>query len=387
MLGANWIDLVILFLLAGSVYYGRRLGFLTVTGTMVGFFAGLLVGGALFPRLIPLHDRTIHTVINGNLVLCTAIYGAVKGNDFGRRSHRKLLPGVIRRFETLSGSLVIIAAVLALAWLLAAIVGRLPFAGLSNSVDDALIIQSLGRHLPPTPAVFASFNHEVSGNNSPFLFENQSPAPGAAVGSSAAQVFPEPVTRSAVRITSFGCGGIVSGTGFVVTSDLVMTNAHVVAGVKRPIIKASGRSYEGVPVFFDQNLDVAILRVKHINLPPIGFDTRDNSGQSVLTAGYPNGNFSEHAGVVRSKFILYGRNIYDIGVIGRDIYEIQVQSDEGSSGSPVLTEDGQAAGMLFAKSEIVDGYSYALTAKSLQPPLQRAQRSHTRVSTGNCLAS
>jgi S1-C subfamily serine protease len=387
MVGANWIDLVILLLLAGAVYYGRRLGFLTVTGTIVGFFAGLLVGGALFPHLIPLHDRTIRTIINGNLVLCTAIYGAVKGNDFGRRGHRKLLPGVIRRFETLSGSLVIIASVLALAWLLAAMVGRLPFAGLSNSVDDALIIQSLDRHLPPAPAVFASFNHEVSGNNSPLLFENQPSAPGAAVGGSAAQVFPPPVPSSTVRITSFGCGGIVSGSGFVVAPELVMTNAHVVAGVKRPIIKAAGRSYEGVPVFFDQNLDVAILRVRQINLPPVSFDTRDNTGESVLTAGYPNGNFSERAGVLRSNFILYGRNIYDIGVIGRDIYEIQVQSDEGSSGSPVLSGSGKVVGMLFAKSEIVDGYSYALTAKSLQPSLQRAQRTHTRVSTGSCLAS
>jgi hypothetical protein len=237
-----------------------RIGLFRQLLVVVGFFGGLFFGGWLFPHLLPIHDRTILTVVNGNLVLLLAAYAAVRGLDLGRRFHFSLGKRWAYWGESVLGILLSMAAVLAAAWLLGATIGRLPFAGFSNSANDAYIVQALDHRLPPVPAVLAEFNRLVDANTSPQLFVQ--PASTAADSVlpplQALQPAIAKVSAATVRVTSFGCGGIVSGSGFVVAPGLVATDAHVIAGVHRPIIKALGRSYVGVPVLFDANLDFAV---------------------------------------------------------------------------------------------------------------------------------
>jgi S1-C subfamily serine protease len=51
------------------------------------------------------------------------------------------------------------------------------------------------------------------------------------------------VQPSVVKLEGLGCGGIVDGSGFVYAHELVVTNAHVVAGVKSPKIRTSDDVY------------------------------------------------------------------------------------------------------------------------------------------------
>jgi S1-C subfamily serine protease len=382
----NWVDLVIAALLIAAAIQGIRAGLIEIF-VIGGFFSGLFLGGWLFPHLLPIHDRTLLTLVNGNLVLLLAVFAAVKGYDLGHKliSNGK---GKVRLAESVFGSLLGVAAMLAIVGLLGITIGRLPFEGFSNSANDSYTVKSLSLYLPPVPAVFAEFNRLVDPNSPPQLFTK--PVSSSYLSPTQAE-FERAAAQAAtatVRITSFGCGGVASGSGFVVGSNLVATNAHVIAGVKRPIVKYGNNSYEGVPVFFDPNLDFAILRTRNLNVSPLTLATENVSlNTTVAVAGYPGGNYSVSPGVVTDDSNIFGRNIYDLGVIGRNIYEVQTHIAEGSSGGPVVTSDGRVVGVIFAKYDLSDNYGYALTSPHLLGAVRSAQHATNRVNTGACLSN
>lgn len=388
MFGLNWVDLIIVALLVGAIIWGMRVGIVIQACTATGFIIGLVVAGWLFPHLLrPIHDRTLITLININLVLIVAFYTAIRGFDLGYKFHSSLARGKWHMAESGLGAIINIGVVLVLSWMLCSTIGRFPFEGLSNSANDAYLVQKMTDKLPPVPAILGEFNLIVDPNSSPYIFEKvtqKSTKPYSLIEFEQATAKAQ---ASTVRITSFGCGSIVSGSGFVVGPNLVATNAHVVAGVKRPIIKYNQRSYESVPILFDANKDFAILQVKGLPVPALKLAGEDvDVNTTVAVIGFPNGNKSTTPGIVRNNLYLFGRNIYDLGVIQRNIYEVQTDVGQGSSGGPIVLPDGRVAGVIFAKSTIVDGYAYALTSQSLLKDIVQAKKSDRRISTGACLA-
>src|SRR4029079_2688216 len=66
------------------------------------------------------------------------------------------------------------------------------------------------------------------------------------------------------------CSRSVEGTGFVYASQRVLTNAHVVAGGRRPRVSLRGRRTLGAHVVvYDPNSDVAVLSVPGRDRPPL----------------------------------------------------------------------------------------------------------------------
>lgn len=388
MFGFNWVDLIILLLLGLAIYKGMQIGLSVQLFIVVGFFGGLFLAGWTFPHLLPIHDRTLLTIVNGNLVLIFAVYLAIKGLDLGMHFRYLLGEGKLYKVESKAGILVSIAAVLVLVWLLGSVVGRLPFEGLSNSFNDARIIRTMNENLPQIPAVFAVFNKQVNPNAPPYVFGGQPTELSPLINTPEFRIADNRAKQSTVRITSFGCGGVVSGSGFVIGPGLVATNAHVIAGVKNPIIKYNNHSYSGYPVLFNPNVDFAILKVDDLPAAPLDLVTSDipvDTAVSVL--GYPGGNYRLSGGKIHENIILSGRNIYDLGLIDRDVYEIQTKVDSGSSGGPVITSDGRVAAVLFAKSDIDSTYGYAVTTKSLLGEINQGRTSTARIGTGSCLAN
>lgn len=390
MLGFNWIDLIIILLLAGSVWLSLKLGFVNLVLVTTSFFGALFLSGWLIPHLLPISDRTLKTIVNANLVLLISLYAAAKGYDLSRRLHwgfkyqrRKPSP---RALDAVLGCLPGLAGSLIIIWLVGVMLSRMPFAGLSNSVADAKTVQSLVKVLPPVPAVFAEFNRQVNPNTPPSVLATPKPSGDFNYSAAAVQQAADQAQASVVRITGFGCGGIVTGSGFVAGPDLVATNAHVLAGVKRPIVKYRDRSFEGTPVLFDAGRDIAFLRLKGLPAPVLPLETLSNpAGQTVALLGYPKGNYTVEPGIIRNDFPVFARNIYDVGLFKRQVYEIQATVDAGSSGSPVILPDGRITGMVFSKSDDLPDYAYALAASELQAPLAQALKSHHRVGTGACL--
>jgi len=392
MFGFNWIDLIIVLILVGAVVQGIRIGILCQLFVVVGFFATLFFTGWLFPYIVRFHDPTLRTVVNASLVLLASLFVAALCLDLGRHirwkfhtRNREKDPKILRKTETLLGGLPSFIAGVILVWLLAVMLGRMPFVGLSNSVSDARIVQQLTTTLPPVPTVFAEFGRHINPNAQPVVFVQPKPQTSFEYSTAEVQQAAAKADPSIVRITSFSCGGIVAGSGFVIGQHLVATNAHVIAGSKRPIIKYGGQSYEGVPIYFDANLDLAILKVQALDAPSLALAPSNVALDStVAVLGYPGGNYQIEPGIIRDTRATTGTNIYNLGSFGRGIYVVQTHVDFGSSGGPIVLPNGQASGIIFSKSDDVANTAYALTSVHIQSALQRAKASQTRVSTGAC---
>jgi S1-C subfamily serine protease len=385
----NWFDIVILLFLAGFIWNSIKNGFITLALVSIFFFAGLFLSGWIFPHLLPIHDRTLLTIVNGNLVLLAGIGLAVVGFRLGHYFHITFKKAWQLRLETGISVFLSLCIGLIVIWLITSMIGRLPFEAFSNSVNDSLIVQFLDEHLPTIPAVFAEFNRELNPNSPPQIFirtkfqvERYTPINSTAVNNIAATA-----EYSTVRITSFGCGGIVNGSGFVIAPDLVLTNAHVVAGVHRPIIKYGNQSYAGVPVLYNSNLDLAALRLTGFKAKPLSiYNKQVSPGATAVILGYPGGNYTISPATVIDKTQLLTTNLYGVGTVNRQVYELQAMIGPGSSGGPMLLLNGQVAGIVFAKPAI-GNYAYTLTSISLRSEIQQAKSSTRRVSTGTCLSN
>lgn len=68
----------------------------------------------------------------------------------------------------------------------------------------------------------------------------------------------------------------------------------------------------------------------------------------------------------------------------RDIYALAAQVQPGNSGGPLLTADGDVAGVVFARAEADADRGYAMTTAELEPVLAGAAGWTQAVSTGSC---
>lgn len=392
MWGLNWVDAVAVVLLIVLAIEGLRIGVLSQLLFITGFFVTLFVTGWIFPHLSPIHNTTLKTLINGGAVLLAALYAGIRSLDLGQKVHWSLRIGKLRndklfkRLETIFGAAPALIAGLVVIWLLGVAIGRLPFAGLSNSVSDARLVQTLTGAFPSVPAVFAEFNGHLNPNAPPYVPLQAKPSVGFTYKPNEVADATANASSSVVRITSFGCGGVISGSGFVVANGLVATNAHVIAGAKRPIIKYGSESYEGIPVYFDVGLDLALLRVSGLHAPPLTLVSQTVVLEStVAVLGYPGGNYLVTPGLVRDTAALSSANIYDMGSYGRGIYQLQATVSYGNSGGPVVQANGHAIGMVFSKSTDVTNIAYALTSPHIIDAVKQTGTSARRVSTRACM--
>jgi uncharacterized membrane protein required for colicin V production len=389
--GINWVDIVIVLIIVLAVAKGIKVGILAQLFAIIGFFGALFLAGWLIPHILPIHDLTIKTLVNTIIVLAIASIVGIIASGYGQSIHWSFRLGKLigspklETAENVLGCLPAIVATLIFVWLIGVAIGRMPFVGLSNSVDDSFIVQHLTYSLPTVPSVFAEFTSYINPNSPPYVFNRPKPNSAFNYSSTNYQNAELKAVKSIVRISSFSCGGITAGSGFIVGNGLVATDAHVIAGSKRPIIKYNNHSYEGVPLYFNPDLDLAIMRVKNLDAPKLSIYGNAPLDSTVAILGYPGGNFRSTPGILRETLAVNARSIYDQGIFGRGVYVVQTSLETGSSGSPIVLENGQVAGIIFSISTSNNNYAYALTSSLLSSPVQKSETSSTRVGTGACI--
>ena len=161
----------------------------------------------------------------------------------------------------------------------------------------------------------------------------------------------------------------VAGTGFVITADgYILTNYHVIesaqkSGYKVSVLFKDKSSYEAKIVGFDEDNDVAVLKIDASDLTPATIGNSDDIavGDSVFAIGNPLGelDFSMTSGRVSAldRSITTERNSAPI-----NMFQFDAAINSGNSGGPVYNESGEVIGIATAKvgSSGVEGLGFAI---------------------------
>ena len=175
---------------------------------------------------------------------------------------------------------------------------------------------------------------------------------------------------SVVKIvgTAPSCSRTLEGSGFVFAPQHVLTNAHVVAGV-RGAVTVTGRrhTFRGTVVLYDPERDVAVLYVPGLRAGPLRFASPPpNRADSAIVAGYPlNERFTAVPARIGGEQSANIPDIYQARTVTRDIYAIRAVVRPGNSGGPLLAPSGAVDGMVFAAA---NGVGLPLPRSSATPP-------------------
>ena len=130
-----------------------------------------------------------------------------------------------------------------------------------------------------------------------------------------------------------------SGSGFVI-DDLIITNSHVVSGLKEVLISAKLiKRQKAAVIYDDQVLDLAFIVLPKITIDhPLRLSTHPvQDGDLAIAVGHPYGlNYSATEGIVSKAERLEGEIEY---------LQIDAAINPGNSGGPVLNIDGEVIGV------------------------------------------
>lgn len=384
------VDILIILLVIGALFRGRELGFVRQFFSTIGFFGGLLLGVVLVPFVIGVaHTQASRAILTLAVTIGLGLVMLLIGEVIGMLLKQRLLfAHGINRADNSAGAVLAGLSFLAIVWLSAAAIVSLPYASIQTTIRGSAIIGFLNQHLPPAPGVIADIGHLIDPNGFPDVFIGSEPTPTSVSQPTPADLAAA-VTKdrmSVVKIEGRGCGGIVEGSGFVAGDGMVVTDAHVIAGISNPYIVDSAGTHKATPIWFDPDLDFAILRTTDLAGTPLPIKVQAvDSGTPGGVLGYPGGgSFQAGSAAIIQEFTAVGRNIYNQGRTERDVYSIKANVVPGNSGGPLIDTDGNVIGVVFAASTAYNDVGYALSIYQTTDEIRQAQSLSQAVDTGGC---
>lgn len=387
----NWLDLFIIVIAIAAVVRGTEVGFVRQFLSTFGFFAGLFLGAWLQARLLPMANTPdtralVAFIVTIGLGLAFMALGEYAGlmAKFHLREAR-----LTNTLDKILGPFLAVITLLAAVWLGASIFRNIPDSGWQRQIRNSRIVTLLDSNLPSAPELITRIGHLIDPNNFPQVFsglepslETDAPLPEMGELNTAVQA----VRPSIVKVEGEGCSNVVEGSGFVASDGVVVTNAHVVAGVRHPYVIDQNGRHGATVVLFDPELDIALLRAEDLAGKPLRIrNTNVAKNTPVAVLGYPtDAGFTARPGVVLETFVARGRNIYNQGHTTREVYSVKTIVGQGDSGGPLLNKKGEVVGIVFAKSINYSQVGYALTMAQVVNILRQAVGQTEEVSTSSC---
>lgn len=385
------LDLLLVLLLVGYLVYGYLNGFVRSLGTIVGIAAGVVAAffavplvGSWVPSPVWRIAATVAAAVG--LVLAGHAAGAAVGHAIRRRVERTPL----RVIDRVLGAAVTGVAAALVASVLAFSVGSLGVPLLSRAIATSAVLRAIDTLTPdPVQAFLAQLRSITIDEGLPRIFSAFGGAPPAIPSIETNNPALAVAAQSVVRITgnAYACGQSQSGSGFVVSTDRVVTNAHVVAGVSEPVIELpSGEVLAGRVVYFDPLDDLAVIAVDGMSAAPLQLTVTLSPGSAAVVNGYPYGGpFTSTAAEVISVDTAQVDDIYGTSTSPREVYTLAADVREGNSGGPLLAESGAVTGVIFARSAESPTVGYAMTMAELTPVAAEAPSLGESVSSGECI--
>ena len=376
----NLIDLLILVAAIVGLANGYRRGFWLSLAQYVGLLVGVLLGAASARYVLDYLQINNASARPLGAVLVLVIGGSLGssiGFAVGEPIRRKILrTGIHTSTDSVAGAALSAFAVLVMCWFLGLSFSRGPVLEIAQQIQRSIVLRAMDGIAPRPPGPLSSVAQVLAGVQFPPVFAGLEPTlPGPLqVPSSVDTPGVKHTAQNVVMVSSVGCGGIVTGSGFPVGSGYVVTDAHVVSGTRsHSITKPDGTIVHADVVFFDPERDVAVLYAPGYTPPGVTFGPAERGTQGAVI-GYPGGGPEKIVpAVIDGSVSAQGRDIYNQNFVTRQIYVLQASVHPGNSGGPIIDLQGRVLGMVFATSASDPNQAYALTDNEIAPDIRDAE--------------
>jgi S1-C subfamily serine protease len=376
----DWIIVVLTLVTAAAGYFqGFLVGAATLAGFAGGLFAGARIGQAVFAAGSQSPYAPLFGLV-GALIGGTLLASLLETLGYGLR--RRLTAPGFGVIDGVAGAALSAAVALGLFWLAGAVALQAPQTrGLRDDIQRSSILRALNDVLPPSGPILnalARFDPFPTIAGPPL----DVPAPRAAVAR-------DPQVRAAaqgvVKIQGTACGLGVEGSGWIARDDVVVTNAHVVAGQSDTTVQLAGDGpgLAARALVFDPKNDVAILRVDGLGGQTLPIAQDPPAGTSAAILGFPeNGPYDVRAGRLGSTRTVITQDAYGHGPVQRSISSLRGVVRPGNSGGPMVDTRGRVVTTVFAAARGGTPGGYGVPNAIVERELARA--GNRQVSTGPC---
>jgi S1-C subfamily serine protease len=345
---------------------------------------GALVGIKLAPVVVAFFDDPVWKVAFAvATVVFLVAFGEAIGVYAGRRLRQKINPDKLSGIDKTLGAVVQALVVFVVAWLIATpltTVSGVP--GLAKAINGSVVLGKVNDAMPEAAQGFPSqLRKLLDASGFPSIVDPFQKAPTADTSP------PDPALQSSgivqqlhgsvvkIRGSASSCSRSLEGSGFVIAPQRVMTNAHVVAGTDTVGIETTQGDYAASVVYFDPEVDIAVLAVPRLRAPALQFAPETAAAGDRATPAR-----------VRGRINLRGPDIYDANTVQRDVFTVRAEIRSGNSGGPMVTPDGRVIGVVFGAAVEDPETGFTLTAEQVRAEVDAAPSQSARVSTGSCAA-
>lgn len=362
--------------------WGYRQGLIVGALTLGGFALGAFLGSRLGPLVLSRGSDSPYAPLCGAIgALLVGALAAVALEGLALALRRRVVRHpFMHRADGAGGAALIGAVALGLAWIFGAVALHAPgTTELRADVQDSVILSELDHVLPPSGGVLN-------------VLDRVDPAPSI-TGPATPRRRPDPQIAadpqvlhaggSVVRVLSTACGLGIEGSGWVVQPNLIVTNAHVIAGADDTTVTTqSGVELDATPVYYEPEDDLALLRVD-AELPPLPIASGDHDGGAAAVLGYPeNGPYTVTPARIGETRETLSEDSYGRGPIDRTITALGGDVRSGNSGGPLLDKGGEVVGTVFAATTSGPAGGFAVPVGEVRDALRHVAAGP--VSTGPC---
>ncbi|WP_020669685.1 MarP family serine protease [Amycolatopsis nigrescens] len=391
----NWVDVLVVLLAVLAAVSGARQGVVIALPALVGVLLGAIAGIRLAPLVVELFDNPAAKVA---FAVATVVFlvalGETLGVWAGRKVRQKINIDKLRGADSTLGAIVQGAVVFVVAWLIAlplTSVAGLP--GLASAINNSAVLGGVNSVMPQSAQGLPNQLRKLLDRSGfPSIVDPFQRQPITEIEPPDVALQESPVVQNLhpsvlkIRGNASSCSRALEGTGFVISPQRVMTNAHVVAGTDETAVETTEGRFPARVVYFDPQTDVAILAVPRLDAEPLTFAPEPaRAGDSAIVLGYPlDGPYTAEAARVRQRINLQGPDIYDANTVRRDVFTVRSKVRSGNSGGPMVDPQGRVVGVVFGASVEDPETGFTLTAAEVAPEVETAPSLSARVGTGPC---
>jgi S1-C subfamily serine protease len=370
--GSTIVDALLALAALGALLTGWRQGGISALLSLVGVLGGGWLALDLLPEALDLVDGESARFF---VAVAVVAVGVVAGYSLGSWAGLKLRDGIrtrsMLRVDSAFGAVVQVVTTLVVIWMVVVPVAGNNSGDLGASVRGSKILRGVSSVSPewlealPNRAATLFSDSGFPAVTDPFadvpVVDVNAPDSGLAASPAV-----EAARPSVVRVVGQAeqCRRVLQGSGFLVSPDTVMTNAHVVAGTDVVGIDTVNGEFDASVVYYNPQEDVALLRVTDdTGLAPLAWAPDPaKPNDDAIVMGFPlGGPFKATPARVRDLFTVSGPDIYADTRVDREAYTLRGTVVQGNSGGPVLNASGEVIGLVFGAAVGDSETGYALS--------------------------